>query len=240
MEIQKLTRIITRHGGALPVKSALKMMDLKVGKTRMPIVSGGSLTWEVREEMRLELERLGKIRAVEKGIEKTTKPLKKRFEDLNITADDISSQNLKIGEGSTGEGVEFAEASVLAGMTEGIAGEAYATALTSPRPGYEALTVILEPNLMVRPPTIIVPETEIQDMRQATMVYGPIQAAAGMAILESLRNGIIPEKAAGNHVMILKVFAHPKAIDRHKLYWNYYNAIGKAVNSAWQGGGKNE
>ncbi|MFX0068548.1 MAG: 4-hydroxy-tetrahydrodipicolinate synthase [Candidatus Hodarchaeota archaeon] len=240
MEIQKLTRIVTRHGGPLPVKSALKMMDLKVGKTRPPIVSGGSLTWEVREEMRLELERLGKIKIITKGVAKTTKPLKERFEDLNIKPDDIASQNLKIGEASIGKGAECAEASIVAGATEGIVGEAYATALTSPRPGYEALTVILEPNLMVRPPTIIVPEVEIQDLRQATMVYGPIQAAAGMAILESIKNRIIPEKAIGNHVMILKVFAHPKAIDRHKLYWNYYKAIGKAINGAWQGGEKYE
>ncbi|MFX1598756.1 MAG: formaldehyde-activating enzyme, partial [Promethearchaeota archaeon] len=173
-------------------------------------------------------------------VAKTTKPLKERFEDLNIKPDDIASQNLKIGEASIGKGAECAEASIVAGATEGIVGEAYATALTSPRPGYEALTVILEPNLMVRPPTIIVPEVEIQDLRQATMVYGPIQAAAGMAILESIKNWIIPEKAIGNHVMILKVFAHPKAIDRHKLYWNYYKAIGKAINGAWQGGEKYE
>lgn len=240
MEIQKLTRIITRHGGALPVKSALKMMNHKVGKTRMPIVSGGSLTWEVREEMRLELEKLGKIRAAMKRIEKVAEPVKERFRDLGITVGDISSQSLKIGEGSAGDGAEFVEASIVAGSSEGVVGEGYATALTCPRPGYEALTVILEPNLMVRPPTIIVPEVEIKDMRQASMIYGPVQAAAGMAILENLRNRIIPEDAISKNVMILKIFAHPRAIDRYSLYWNCYEAIGKAVKSAWQGGEKNE
>ena len=240
MEIQKLTRIITRHGGALPVKSALKMMDLGVGRTRMPIVSGGSLTWEIREEMRLELERLGKVKAKMKRIGEVTKPLKERFEDLGITAGDISSLTLRIGEASAGNGAEFARASIVAGTTEGVVGEGYAIALTSPRPGYEALVVILEPNLMARPPTIIVPEVEIQDLRQASMIYGPVQAAAGMAILENLGNRIIPEEAIGKNVMILKIFAHPDAIDRHSLYWNCYEAIGKAIRSAWQGGEKDE
>ncbi|MFW9965761.1 MAG: 4-hydroxy-tetrahydrodipicolinate synthase, partial [Candidatus Thorarchaeota archaeon] len=51
---QTLARIVTRNGGAPPVKAALKMIGIKAGRSRMPLDTGGTLTLELKEEIRLE------------------------------------------------------------------------------------------------------------------------------------------------------------------------------------------
>jgi 4-hydroxy-tetrahydrodipicolinate synthase len=61
LKAQTFARIVTRNGGAPPVKAALKMMGINAGRSRMPLNTGGTLTLELREEIRLELEKLGMI-----------------------------------------------------------------------------------------------------------------------------------------------------------------------------------
>ena len=84
---------------------------------------------------------------------------------------------------------------LLCGAKDGPLGEAWAYQLTYPRHGYEALTTILEPNLTVRPSTLIVPANELKDLRQANMIYGPVQNAVAKAIVDKLAEGVIPEAA---------------------------------------------
>lgn len=59
MQIQKLTRIIV-GSGAVGVKASLKAMGLDVGPPRWPL-SEGELSFKKRKEIRIELEKLGKI-----------------------------------------------------------------------------------------------------------------------------------------------------------------------------------
>jgi 4-hydroxy-tetrahydrodipicolinate synthase len=152
MNAQKLARIFVRHGGAVPVKAALKMRGLDMGKTRRPLVSGGVLSMEVREEMRMELEKLGKIKPIQvNDIIRPLEPLEERFKDLGITAQDIKRSKLATAEASSGEGIEKIHISMLAGQKNSPAGFGWAKAVANPEPGYEALTAIIEPNLAVKP-----------------------------------------------------------------------------------------
>ncbi|NIN68147.1 MAG: bifunctional formaldehyde-activating protein/3-hexulose-6-phosphate synthase, partial [Anaerolineae bacterium] len=84
----------------------------------------------------------------------------------------------------------------------GAVGEAYARQLTHPRHGHEALTTIAEPNLTVKPSTLILPTIELKNLRQASMVYGPTQAAVAKAILDNIEREIIPAEALDTQVMI--------------------------------------
>ena len=59
--VQTLARLVTRNGVVPPVKAALKMIGIDAGKSRMPLDSGGTLGVELKEEIRVELEKLGVI-----------------------------------------------------------------------------------------------------------------------------------------------------------------------------------
>ena len=59
--VQKLVRIIIRKGATQAVKEGLRMMGLDMGNSRHPIMPGGAFEREDREELRIQLENLGKI-----------------------------------------------------------------------------------------------------------------------------------------------------------------------------------
>ena len=68
------------------------------------------------------------------------------------------------------------------------------------------------------------------------MIYGPTQAAVGRAIVDGLAAGWIPQSAMEHKVMMAHVSVHPRALDRHQLYENAYQAMGTALRSAYNGG----
>jgi len=233
MRVQKLARIFCRHGGGVAVKAALNMMGVKVGPPRRPLKpTGGALLHETRAEIQLELEKLGKVEVsssetsassiepfrVSSGV------LEERFGDLDLSAEVI---------GAAGEGAEWVQLDLVAGSKAGPLGDAYAYQLTYPLHRRQALTTILEPNLTVRPPTLILPTLEQKNLRQANMIYGPAQAAAAKAIVDALEKGVIPEAAMHEEVMIVLATVDPKALDRHTLYKNVYAAMEAAIGRAF-------
>lgn len=233
--VQKLSRIFTRYGGAVAVKAALNMMGFDVGNPRLPLKGvGGALVHEDRAEIRLELEKLGKIMPEEVVFHDSAVPLKERFREIGISPEDIEREGLRVGVGEAGEKLEKAKVELVAGNRNGVLGEAYAYQLTYPLPYREALTAILEPNLTVRPPTLIVPTVELRNLRQANMVYGPTQAAVARAVADSLEEGVIPREAVDSELIIALVTINPQVLDRHKLYHSVYKAAKEAIKMAWR------
>ena len=114
-------------------------------------------------------------------------------------------------------------------------GDVYAYQLTYPLHRREALTAILEPNLTVRPSTLILPAVEQKNLRQANMIYGPTQSSVARAIVDNLEGNVIPASAVEDEVMIVIADIHPKALDRHALYHNVYAAMDTAVKQAFAG-----
>jgi 4-hydroxy-tetrahydrodipicolinate synthase len=232
MKVQKLARIFCRYGGAVPVKAALRMMGLKVGRARKPIREGGVIIHEDREEIRVELEKLGKIDAAPFEFTIPDVPLPSRFEDVGIVETDVKEGGLIVGTGSSGEGKEQVHVDVVIGKKSSSMGKAFAIQLTHPRHGHEALTTILEPNLTVRPSTLIVPAIELTNLRQANMIYGPTQSAVAKVIVDNIQQKIISEDMVKNYLMILKIHVPPDALDRQKLYENNYDAVDRAIKGA--------
>jgi formaldehyde-activating enzyme len=159
--------------------------------------------------------------------------LEERFGDLGLSAEVIGVAGLRLGSGSTGEGAEQVQLDLVAGPKAGPLGDAYAYQLTYPLHRREALTTILEPNLTVRPPTLILPTLEQKNLRQANMIYGPTQSAVAKAIVDALEQRVIPTAAMDEEVMIVLVTVDPKALDRHALYQNVYTAMKTAIEQAF-------
>jgi formaldehyde-activating enzyme len=233
-KVQKIARIIA-GSGAVGTKAALNMMKIKVGPVRMPLSVGGELTYESREELRLDLEKIGKIQPKPVTFEITEKPVEQRFMTIDVTPETIRDFNLRVGEALAGQGAEAAHIDLLIGKKTGPVAEAFAKAKATPAPGHEPLLAILEPNLSVKPVTLIVPTVTITGMRQASMVYGPAQAAVAKAVVDSVADGTIPKEAVDELVIIANVFVHPTAVDRQRVYINNYKAMRHAIRKTIEG-----
>lgn len=225
--IQVLTRIIDRNGGAPPVKAALKMMGMKAGRPRMPLDSGGTLTWELKEEIRLELEKLGLIDQL------VHPPLEKDQDILDMLGDfgfgKDQFQEAKFGNGFN----ESVSVSVLRGQKKSAVGEAFVRLLTGPKIGHEALTVILEPNLPVKPSSIMMPVKKIESMRQASLFYGPVQSGTAKAVAQLLRDKAIPDSTLSNTVMIFSVDIDLNSRDRRGIMKATEEATTAALQQIW-------
>jgi len=233
-KVQKIARIIA-GSGAVGTKEALNMMKIKVGPVRKPLSVGGELTYEAREELRLDLEKIGKITPKPIKFEIAEKAIEERFTAIHVTPETIKDLRLRVGEALAGQGAEVAHIDLLIGEKNGPLGDAFAKAKASPVPGHEALLAILEPNLAVKPATLIIPTVTITSMRQASMVYGPAQTAVAKAVVDSVADGTIPKEAAEDLIIIANVFVHPTAVDRQRVYINNYKAMRHAVRKTIEG-----
>jgi 4-hydroxy-tetrahydrodipicolinate synthase len=235
-QVQKLSRIFCRYGGGVAVKQALKMMGVDAGRPRSPLKSvGGALIHEDRAEIQLELEKLGKVQVSSGAFQVPGGALAGRFECVGLDVETIRGAGMLMGTGSAGESdtAEWVQIDLLCGAKDGPMGESWAYQLTYPRHGFEALTAILEPNLAVRPSTLIVPTNELKDLRQANMIYGPVQNAVAKAIVDKLAEGVIPEAAMHHDVMFVQAAVHPQALDRRRLRHNAYAATCVAIDHAF-------
>jgi 4-hydroxy-tetrahydrodipicolinate synthase len=232
--VQKLSRIFCRHGGGVAVKAALKMMGIKAGVPRRPLRAvGGALSYETRAEIRLELERIGKIEPPDIPFSYPDGPLNERFGDLEITPATIAEHRLRIGAGTAGDGLNKVQIDLIAGSKTTPLGDAYALQLTYPLHGREALTTILEPGLTVFPSTLLLPTLEQKNLRQANMIYGPTQSALARAIVDGLEEGTISSSVYEEEVMIALATVHPKALDRNALYKTVLEASRQAIAQAF-------
>lgn len=232
--VQKLSRIFCRYGGGVAVKQALRMMGLDVGRPRSPLRAvGGALLHEDRAEIQLELEKLGMIARSSAAVHRPKKPLESRFEAVGLSSESIEAEGMLVGTAAAGNGAEQIQIDLVCGAKDGPMGEAWAYQLTYPRHGFEALTTILEPNLTVRPSTLIVPSNELKDLRQANMIYGPVQNGVAAAIVEKLAAGVLPERLVYSHVMFVQASVDSNALDRRILRHNTYEATCVALDGAF-------
>ena len=232
--VQKIARMLI-NSGALGAKECLNMMGVPVGITRQPIILGDALSYELRDEFRVELEKLGLIQKKEIKFELDKKEVTSRFYSVGITPEKISNFSLKVGESLVGDRVELAHIDLLLGKKDGPVGEAYARALTHPAKGREGLQVILEPNMQIKPATIMIPTVKITSLRHASLTYGPAQAAIAKAIMQCVEDGILPKELADDIVIIVNVFVHPSSSARKRVFINNYKATRNAIRKAMEG-----
>ncbi|MHC4878236.1 MAG: formaldehyde-activating enzyme [Planctomycetota bacterium] len=123
-----------------------------------------------------------------------------------------------IGEALVGEGNEVAHIDLLIGDKDGPVGVAFANALSDQKAGHSNLLAVLEPNLAVKPATVMITKVTIKGARQAVQMFGPAQKAVADAVAESVAEGVIPKDQAENLVIVCGVFIHWEAADDKKIY----------------------
>ncbi|MFX1565233.1 MAG: formaldehyde-activating enzyme, partial [Promethearchaeota archaeon] len=162
-------------------------------------------------------------------------PLEARFGAFGFSPDQVKDFSLKIGEGLSGSGAEVAHIDLMLGRRDGPVGYAFAQAKAAPKERMEPLLAILEPNLMVKPETLLVPTVANRSMHQASLFGGPAQTGCAKAVMDSVEEGFIPKSAADKLVIVATVFVHPTAVDRKRILINNYKAMRHAIRRAIEG-----
>ena len=140
-----------------------------------------------------------------------------------------------VGEALGGEGNEIAHIDLMIGSKDGPVGTAFANALATQSSGHTNLLAVLEPNVAVKPATVMITKVTIKGMRQAVQMFGPAQFAVAKAVADSVASGVIPADQAENLVIVCGVFIHPAAADDRKIYDYNYKATVDAIANATKG-----
>jgi 5,6,7,8-tetrahydromethanopterin hydro-lyase len=139
-----------------------------------------------------------------------------------------------IGEALEGDGNEVAHIDLMIGSKDGPVGQAFANALANQKQGFSNLLAGV-PNAICKPAAVMITKVTIKGAGQAVQMFGPAQKAVGMAVLDSVAEGIIPKADVENLVVVVGVFIHWDAKDNDKIYKYNYDATKVAIKRAMRG-----
>jgi 5,6,7,8-tetrahydromethanopterin hydro-lyase len=144
------------------------------------------------------------------------------------------ASSVMVGESLVGDGNEVAHIDLLIGPKDGPVGQAFAGALLNQKEGHTNLLAVVAPNLPAKPDTIIANKVTIKGATQAVQMFGPAQAGIARAIVDSVREGVIPEDRVDDLCVVVGVFIHWDATDDKKIFdWNYQatrESVARALN----------
>jgi 5,6,7,8-tetrahydromethanopterin hydro-lyase len=143
--------------------------------------------------------------------------------------------SMYVGESLKGDGAEVAHIDLLIGDKEGPVGVAFANALANQSAGHSNLLAVLEPNLAVKPATVMITKVTIKGAKQAVQMFGPAQFAVAKAVADSVESGVIPKDQAEKLVIVCGVFIHWEAADDKKIYQYNYEATKESIARAMRG-----
>jgi 4-hydroxy-tetrahydrodipicolinate synthase len=237
-DIQRLVRIVVNCGSTQAVKEGLRMMGIHVGDSRHPIMPGGAFRREDYEELRVQLEELGKIQP--RPIEYHLSPGKTVMSAVPATPQtplSVPDFTMLVGEGYAGPpDFEIAHVDLLIGVQDGPVGKAFDEAVSRPQsenPSEQDLTELKV--IFQRPRTLLVPTVTVRTKKQARHIYENAVQGIVMAIEASLADGFLPEGALDDLVMIVNAFVHPSAANRRRIAINNYKAMRAAIRKAIEG-----
>ena len=87
----------------------------------------------------------------------------------------------------------------------GPVGTAFANSLASQRQGHSNLLAVLEPNLAVKPSTVLITKVTIKGAKQAVQMFGPAQYAVAKAVANDDAHAALLSFVEGNQFLLLQL-----------------------------------
>jgi 5,6,7,8-tetrahydromethanopterin hydro-lyase len=140
--------------------------------------------------------------------------------------------SMHVGEALVGDGNEIAHIDLLVGDKNGPVGVAFANALARQSDGHSNLLAVLEPNLAVKPATVMITKVTIKGAKQAVQMFGPAQFAVAKAVADCVADGVIPKDQCEDLVIVCGVFIHWEAEDDKKIFEYNYEATKLSIQRA--------
>ncbi len=128
---------------------------------------------------------------------------------------------------------------IVIGSVKGPVGTAFAT-MMGQSVGHTRFFVIRDLNQMVRPAAMMTSKVTITSAAYVELFGGVVQAAIGDAIVDCLKDGILPAEIANDICMIITVWLDPRCaddpkLDKKDLYRTNYEATKIAIGRAMRG-----
>jgi 5,6,7,8-tetrahydromethanopterin hydro-lyase len=136
---------------------------------------------------------------------------------------------MELGESFVGTGPEAAHVNTVLGERSGPVGQAWATALATPRQGHAAFVAVLQPGLPVQPMTLFVNKATIDGDEHARMTWGPAQAGVAAGVADAVAAGVIPADTASGLALIVAVWVDPAAAEGDLVFANNREAVTTAL-----------
>ncbi len=137
-----------------------------------------------------------------------------------------------VGEALVGDGNEIAHIDLIIGPRGSAAETAFALTLTNQKEGVNGLLAVLEPNLAVKPSTVMFNKVTIKNATQAVQMFGPAQRAVALAVADCVAEGTIPESECEDLFICVGVFIHWDASDNQKIQDFNYAATELSIERA--------
>ena len=119
-------------------------------------------------------------------------------------------------------------------------GTAFANLLGNQAKGHSKVLAIMNTDIMVRPPTLMISKVTVKNDKYTNILMGTVQAAIANGVLDSVRNGDLPKNKVDDLGIIVSVWLNPsvakdKNLD-HKILFDIHRkatttAIHKAMNN---------
>jgi 4-hydroxy-tetrahydrodipicolinate synthase len=226
-EVQILTRLVVRKGGPQAVKEGLRMLGItSMSNVRLPMIQGGEFEREDHEDLRSQLENLGKIGTQRLNLD--------GFDvEYALPADiapALQDLTLCVGEGFAGPPYsEVAHIDLVLGKKDGPVGRALERAKRETRPGHE-LAIISE-----RPLTMLVPTVTVRGEKARQLMYEEAASGITLALEHAITRHNLPAEILDTICLIANVFVHPAASIRQRVKINNYKAMRGAIRKALEG-----
>lgn len=134
-----------------------------------------------------------------------------------------------IGESYAGDGGHEAHINVLAGPRSGPMGVAFATALANPKAGHIPFVAVLQPNVPIVPPTLMINKASIANDRHGTLTWGAAQAGVALGVRDALAEGALEGQDLNDWSLIVAAWVNPKASDEELVFENNRTAMREAL-----------
>jgi formaldehyde-activating enzyme len=128
---------------------------------------------------------------------------------------------------------------IVIGSVKGPVGTAFAS-MMGQAIGHTRFFVIRDLNQMVRPAAMMTSKVTIPNAAYVELFGGVVQAAIGDAIIDSVKDGVLPKEGADELCMIITVWldarcAEDANLDKKDLYRTNYEATKLAIERAMLG-----
>lgn len=146
---------------------------------------------------------------------------------------------LRVGEALVAGGPPgtAAEPEVVIGELDGPVGTAFASLMGEQVKGHTKVLAILNTDIMVRPPTLMVSKVTVNKERYTNILMGTVQGAIANGVLDAVRNGDIPRDKVDELGIIVSVWLNPGVaeddkLDHRALFDIHREATAKAIGKA--------
>jgi 5,6,7,8-tetrahydromethanopterin hydro-lyase len=119
----------------------------------------------------------------------------------------------RTGEAWSGEAPDGAHVNVVVGRRGSPTAAAIVGTLGSPRPGHLPFLACLRLGEAVRPTTVVVSKSTVEDDRLARLTWGAAHLGVAQGVLDAVADGVLPAAEAADLVLLVPVWVDPAASD---------------------------